>query len=301
MPQDSSHSLYDFLSRLERLLDKLERVLDRTLAGRTDGADVFASWVAFRWVRRDGRGWLEAIVHPDLARLDDLIGLDRELAILIRNTEQFVRGLPANNVLIWGERGTGKSSTVKGLLTRFASEGLRMIEVHKHDLTDLPLIVEPLWERPERFILFCDDLSFDEGESLYKELKAMLEGGLAARPGNVLIYATSNRRHLMPERFRDNRPVFSDEDGEIHPQEGAEEKVSLSDRFGLSIGFYGIDQDTYLRIVTHWAAQRGLRVAPDTLRREALQWAQRASGRSGRVARQFIDDLAGRLGLEGEK
>ena len=205
--------------------------------------------------------------------------------------------MPANNVLIWGERGTGKSSVVKGLLARFAGEGLRMIEVRRQDLTDLPEIVEILWDRPERFVLFCDDLSFLDDESVYLELKALLEGSLSARPDNVLVYATSNRRHLMPEKLADNTPRFSPDDDEIHPQETVEEKISLSDRFGLSIGFYRITQDTYFRIVRHLVDQRGLDVDGGLLRREALKWLQRASGRSGRVARQFVDDLEGRLKL----
>ena len=206
-------------------------------------------------------------------------------------------GIPANNTLIWGERGTGKSSVVKGLLARFAGEGLRMIEVRKQDLTDLPEIVEILWDRPERFVLFCDALSFLDDESVYLELKALLEGSLSARPDNVLVYATSNRRHLMPEKFADNTPRFSPDDDEIHPQETMEEKVSLSDRFGLSIGFYRITQDTYFEIVRHLVDQRGIHIDGDLLRRESLRWVQRASGRSGRVARQFVDDLEGRLKL----
>jgi predicted AAA+ superfamily ATPase len=173
-----------------------------------------------------------------------------------------------------------------------------MIEIKKYDLEDLPLIADRLRDRAERFILFCDDLSFDENESVYRELKALLEGGLVSRPDNVLIYATSNRRHLMPERFRDNTPRYSPDDDEIHPQETVEERVSLSDRFGLSIGFYQIDQDTYFRIIDHWVKKRALAVDPARLRREALQWLQHSSGRSGRVARQFVDDLTGRIGLE---
>lgn len=298
MSQTPSRSFYDLIPRIEHLIDRLERFLEYAAPSEAAGTDVFHEAVAFRWRRKNGRGWLAPIRHPDRVCLDDLIGLDRELEILTRNTEQFLSGLPANNVLIWGERGTGKSSAVKGCLTRFAGQGLRMIEVQKHDLEDLPAIVDLVWDRPERFILFCDDLSFDEGEGIYRELKALLEGGLAARPDNLLIYATSNRRHLMPERFRDHTPRFRTEDDEIHPQETVEEKISLSDRFGLSIGFYRIDQDTYFRIVEHWAEKRKLLVDRNTLRREALQWLQRASGRSGRVAHQFVDDLAGRLGLE---
>jgi len=298
MSEESYRSFQDFLPRLDRLLDRLDHLLDRYSGAVGNGDRIFEEATAFRWVRRDGHGWLEPVRHPDLVDLNDLVGLDRELGILTRNTEQFVQGLPANNVLIWGERGTGKSSAVKGFLARFAKEGLRMIEVRKNDLRDLPIIVEGVWDRPERFILFCDDLSFDDGESDYRELKALLEGSLSARPDNVLVYATSNRRHLMPDRFRDNTSRYSPDDDEIHPQEGVEEKISLSDRFGLSLGFYRIDQDTFFHIVDHWVAKRRLPVDPCIVRAEALRWLQRASGRSGRVARQFVDDLAGRIGLE---
>jgi predicted AAA+ superfamily ATPase len=298
MSDEARRSFHDLIPRLERLMDRVEHVLGVTGGDHKPATDLFAEAIAFRWIRRNGRGSLEPIRHPDLVDLDDLIGLDREIGLLSRNTEQFVRGLPANNVLIWGERGTGKSSAVKGCLARFADRGLRMIEVQKYDLEDLPAIIDLVWGRPERFILFCDDLSFDEHETVYRELKALLEGGLAARPENVLLYATSNRRHLMPTRFRDNTPRFSPDDDEIHPQETVEEKISLSDRFGLSIGFYRIDQETYFRIVEHWTTKRKLDVDPVRVRQEALQWLQRASGRSGRIARQFVDDLTGRLMLE---
>lgn len=301
MPDHPVRTLSDLLPRLERLMDRVESLLSAFTGytGQRDSAsgDAYAESVAFRWRKKGGKGCLESIVHPDLADLGGLFGLDREIEVLDRNTRQFVRGMPANNVLIWGERGTGKSSVVKGLLARFAGEGLRVIEVRRQDLVDLPEIVEILWDRPERFILFCDDLSFLEDESIYLELKALLEGSLSARPDNVLVYATSNRRHLMPEKLADNTPRFSPDDDEIHPQETVEEKVSLSDRFGLSIGFYRITQDTYFEIVRHLVDQRGLNIDPVLLRRESLRWLQRASGRSGRVARQFVDDLEGRIQL----
>ncbi len=298
MPDHPVRTLSDLLPRLERLMDRVESLLS-AYGGQREAAsgDAYAESVAFRWRKKGGKGCLEPIVHPDLADLGGLFGLDREIEVLDRNTRQFVQGMPANNVLIWGERGTGKSSVVKGLLARFAGEGLRVIEVRRQDLTDLPEIVEILWDRPERFILFCDDLSFLEDESIYLELKALLEGSLSARPDNVLVYATSNRRHLMPEKLADNTPRFSPDDDEIHPQETVEEKVSLSDRFGLSIGFYRITQDTYFEIVRHLVDQRGLNIDPVLLRRESLRWLQRASGRSGRVARQFVDDLEGRIQL----
>ena len=297
MLEKSPVSSTELLQKLDGLMDRVDGILDRLHGTSSQDEGIFEESTAFRWVRHEIHGRIEPIRHPDLVDLQDLIGLDRELTLLSRNTEQFVRGLPANNVLIWGERGTGKSSTVKGFLDRFADQGLRMIEVQKGDLRDLPAIVDLIWDRPERFILFCDDLSFDEGETDYRELKALLEGSLSARPNNVLIYPTSNRRHLMPDRFRDNTPRFDPDDDEIHPQEGVEERVSLSDRFGLSLGFYRIDQDTFLQIVGHWVSKRNLSIDPETVRSEALQWLQRTSGRSGRVARQFVDDLTGRLHL----
>ena len=292
------HTLMDLLPRLERLLDRVESVLsDFTGQREMCSEDLYSESIAFRWRQKNGKGSLESITHPDLVDLDNLLGLDREIEILARNTQQFAAGMPANNVLVWGERGTGKSSVVKGLLARFACEGVRMIEVRKHDLIDLPEIVEIVWDQPERFILFCDDLSFVEDEPIYLELKALLEGSLSARPDNVLVYATSNRRHLMPEKISDNTPRFSPENDDIHPQEPVEEKISLRDRFGLSIGFYRITQETFFRIVQHLVEKRGLNIDLELVRREALQWLQNASGRSGRVARQYVDDLEGRLKL----
>ncbi|MBI4530381.1 MAG: ATP-binding protein [Candidatus Latescibacteria bacterium] len=282
------------LPRLERLIDRVEELLANAMNGRIHQENgLFEQAIAFRWVGAH----LDPIRHPEHIDLDDLIGLDRQIAFLVQNTQQFLAGLPANNVLLWGERGTGKSSTVKGLLTRFAKDGLRVVEMRRDGLLNLPRVVDLLWDRPERFILFCDDLSFEENDHSYKELKAMLEGGLTARPENVLIYATSNRRHLIPERFSDQTPRI-DESGEIRPEETVEEKTSLSDRFGIRLGFYRIDQETYLSIVRHLVIQRGLSISPDDLRRKALEWAAASSGRSGRVARQFVDDLTGKLGLQ---
>jgi predicted AAA+ superfamily ATPase len=255
---------------------------------RTD-TRVFDEHVAFRWVRRQDSGSIIPVEHPHLFDLDDLVGIDAARAELIRNTEQFVAGYPANNVLLWGERGTGKSSCVKGLLTMFSSRGLRMIEVHKNDLPGLSYIVRCLRNVPHRFVLFCDDLSFDEGEISYRELKAVLEGGIEERPENVLLYATSNRRHLMPEPMDDNLGR------EIHPEEAVSEKLSLADRFGLNLSFYPFSQETYLSIVEHYACKMGLPIEKKDLRTEALRWALGKGQRSGRAARQFIDDLAGRL------
>ena len=299
MDQHPVKTISDLLPRLEKFLDHLESFLGKFANQYFSASEDFCSTsIAFRWRKRGTQGFLEPIIHPDLVKLEDLIGLELELEKINRNTKQFVAGMPANNVLIWGERGTGKSSVIKGLLHRFSNKGLRMIEVRKQDLLDLPEIINLIWERPERFILYCDDLSFFDNDPLYLELKALLEGNLSARPNNVLVYATSNRRHLMPEKLSNNNPRFSPDDDEIHPQETAEEKVSLSDRFGLSIGFYRITQDTFFRIVQHLVNQRGINITQEKLKREALRWIQNSSGRSGRVAKQFVDDLEGQYKLE---
>ena len=253
-------------------------------------------YIAFQWRTRGGTGYLLPVKHPHLVEGADLIGVDSQCAALDRNTRQFLQALPANHVLLWGDRGTGKSSLVKAMLARYAGEGLRLVGIGKEGLVHLQEIAELLWERPERYILFCDDLAFNEDEPEYRELKAMLEGGIAACPDNVLIYATSNRRHLMPRQVRDNRYPQNDED-ELYPREATEEKVSLSDRFGLRLAFQRMSQDTYLRIVSHYAEKRGLSVGTERLHRAALEWEASSSGRSGRVAYQFVADLAGRSAL----
>ncbi len=283
-----AEALESIAARLERLLDRAERLLPGVPAPLTE--DECRAFTAFRW-EGTGGGRLVPIRHPHHVELDDLVGIDDVKDELVRNTRQFVGGLSANNVLLWGERGNGKSSCVKGLLPRFAGRGLRLVEVQRWDLLGLPAIAAMLRELPYRFILFCDDLSFGEGETAYRGLKTILEGGIEARPENVLLYATSNRRHLMPEPMTDNVGG-----GEIHPEEAVSEKLSLSDRFGLSLGFFSVDQDEYLAIVTHYAQRLDLPIAPDDLRREALLWSRYSGRRSGRAARQFIDDLAGRLG-----
>jgi len=293
-------SLRDHLRRLGRLLTLAERALE-DLAGEPVDPRAFERQRAFRFVVRSGRGRLEPIAEPLAFELDDLIGVHRPVERLVRNTEQFVAGLPSQHVLLYGERGTGKSSAVRGLLTRFGDRGLRLVEVHRDDLLRLPEILGALRGLPWRFLLFADDLSFAEGESGYRELKAALEGSLAAPPANVRIVATSNRRHLLPERRSDNRAARLDEDGELHLGEALDEKLALSDRFGLMLGFYGFDQATYLEIVEHWAKQAGLTLPPAELRAEALRFALERSSRSGRTARQFVDDLAGRQGLEARK
>jgi len=280
------------LERLERLLDLSEEALERHIGPVPEENLDLAEQIAFRWIREGRTGWLQAIRHPDLPDHADLLGIDQALQRLERNTRQFLAGHPANNVLLWGERGCGKSTAVKGLLRLHADAGLRLVEVNKEDLHQLSAICGQLRDLPWRFILFCDDLSFDESDSAYRELKALLEGGLEARPENVLVYATSNRRHLLPERIVDN----SDAE-EIHPEERIAEKLSLSDRFGITLAFYRMSQQTYLAVVLHLAARAGLEVDAEDLQREALHWAMGRGTRSGRVARQFIDDLRGRLAL----
>ncbi len=281
--------LSNFLSRASVLLDRLEALLPTAQAGEPDW-----SAPAFRWRREGGRGWLQAVPRPHGIRLADLQGIDRQKAILTQNTRQFVRGLPANNVLLTGARGTGKSSLIKALLTEFRDEGLRVIEVERHHLADLPDIVPLLETRPERFLIFCDDLSFEADDAAYKALKVVLDGSVTAPPENVLIYATSNRRHLMPEYMEENRQARVVE-GELHPGEAIEEKVSLSDRFGLWLSFHPFDQEAYLTIVRHWLAHFGVQEPLDEdLRLEALRWAQTRGTRSGRTAWQFARDFAGR-------
>ena len=283
-------------SRFDRILRLAERVLE-DLAREPLPPTVFANHRAFRWDATRGPGRLAAVEDPALFDLDDLVGVDRAVEMLVSNTEQFVEGLPSNHVLLYGERGTGKSSAVRGLLTRFAERGLRMVEVHKAALLHLPRVLEALRGASYRFILFCDDLSFDAGEANVRELKAALEGSLVAPPDNLRIYVTSNRRHLLPESMADNRAAALDDSGELHMGEVVEEKLALSDRFGLVLGFYGFDQDTYLAIVERYAEKLGVTAGPEELRAEALRWALRRSSRSGRTARQFVSDLAGREGL----
>jgi len=280
-------------SRLARVLELGERLLGE-LAGQPIDARVFERTLAFRWEADRGPGRLVPIEDPQLFELDDLIGVERSLARLLANTEQFVLGLPANHVLLFGERGTGKSSAVRGLLARFASRGLRIVEVHKQDLMELPRVLAALRGAPFRFLLFCDDLSFDAGESRYRELKAALEGSLLSPPANVRIIATSNRRHLLPETNADNQAARLDEAGDLHMGEVIEEKLALSDRFGLVLGFYGFDQKTYLAIVERYAAQAAIDAPRAELHAQALRWALERASRSGRTARQFVDDLAGR-------
>lgn len=287
----------DILPLFTQLLEKADRLLNRLDAQTATLDSCLDDYIAFRWRTNGGTAHLTPVKHPHLVDSADLIGIEAQCTALTRNTQQFLQGLPANHALLWGDRGTGKSSLVKAMLTRYADNGLRLVGIAKEGLAHLQDIAELLWERPERYILFCDDLAFNEDEPEYRELKAMLEGGIAACPDNLLIYATSNRRHLMPRQVRENQYPQNEED-ELYPREATEEKVSLSDRFGLRLAFYRISQDTYLQIVSHYAQKRGLSVPPEELHRAALEWEASSSGRSGRVAYQFVADLAGRLGLQ---
>ncbi|MCG1041357.1 ATP-binding protein [Mycetohabitans sp. B8] len=282
--------LEQFLTRAEALLERLEAVLPPAVPA-TD----WDAAIAFRWRSRQGRGFLQPVAHPPTIQLSDLQNIDRQKALIEQNTRQFVRRLPANNVLLTGARGTGKSSLIKACLNQFAPEGLRLIEVDKDDLHDLGDIVVQIASRPERFVVFCDDLSFEEGESGYKALKVALDGSIAAQSDNMLIYATSNRRHLLPEYMRDNDTYRHTAEGEIHPGEVVEEKISLSERFGLWVSFYPFKQDDYLAIVAHWLRHLGCSDAQiDAARGDALVWALERGSRSGRVAWQFARDWSGR-------
>jgi len=238
---------------------------------------------------------LEPVRHVAQLGLQDLKEIDQQKEKIQRNTEQFVNGLPANNVLLTGARGTGKSSLIKACLNNYASRGLRLIEVDKDDLVDLPDIVEVVAARAEKFIVYCDDLSFEDGEPGYKALKSILDGSVAASTANVLIYATSNRRHLLPEYMKENLSYTHTDDGEVHPGEGVEEKISLSERFGLWVSFYPFSQDEYLAITAQWLSSFGVNAAAiDAAKPEALVWALERGSRSGRVAYQFARDYAGK-------
>jgi hypothetical protein len=289
--------------RWKRIFERLERVLalgERALEARVGPAPdpaLFERTTALRWDARRGVGHLRPIAQPLLFDLADLVGVDLARERLVANTEQFLAGLPFNHVLLHGERGTGKSSAVRGLLARYAARGLRVVELHRADLVDLLEVFELLARAPQRFLVFCDDLSFDAGDAGYRELKASLEGSLVAPPPNVCIVATSNRRHLIQERVADNAQIGLDAAGDLQVGETVDEKLALSERFGLVIGFYAFDQDTYLAVVKHYAAKAGLSVPEPELRAEALRWALRRASRSGRSARQFVDDLAGRKAL----
>jgi predicted AAA+ superfamily ATPase len=272
--------------RMDRLLERFERLLPPA-AGEPD-------WkaTAFRWRKHSRGGYLEAVRHPHTIRFSDLKDVDEQKRRLRDNTAQFVAKRPANNVLLTGARGTGKSSLVKAALAEFASKGLRLIEVDKRDLVDLPDIVDLVGDRRERFVVFCDDLSFEASDPGFKSLKVALDGSIAGSAENVLIYATSNRRHLMPEFMGENLEA-KHIDGEIHPGETTEEKISLSERFGVWLSFYPFDQEQYLEIADHWVGALGGN-ANDDSRKAALVWALERGSRSGRVAWQFARDWVGR-------
>jgi uncharacterized protein len=280
------------IERAQDLMDKIEAVLPQPMKQPDWSASI-----AFRYRKRSGgHGVLEPVRNVAGLRLEDLKEIDGQKERIQRNTEQFVQGRTANNVLLTGARGTGKSSLIKACLNEYASKGLRLIEVDKDDLTDLPDIIDVVSQRDEKFIVFCDDLSFEEGESGYKALKSILDGSVAAYTPNVLIYATSNRRHLLPERMKDNLSYSTAEDGEIHPGEVVEEKISLSERFGLWVSFYPFSQDEYLTIVYQWLTALGVSVVEaEKAQPEALVWALERGSRSGRVAYQFARDYAGRF------
>ncbi len=279
------------MHRAEQLLARIESVLPQPLTAPDWNASI-----AFRYRKRSsGHGTLEPVRHVATIALGDLQEIDGQKEKIQRNTEQFVQGQPANNVLLTGARGTGKSSLIKACLNAYQARGLRLIEVDKADLTDLPDIIDVVADRPEKFIIFCDDLSFEDGEAGYKALKSILDGSVAASTANVLIYATSNRRHLLPEYMKENLSYTHTEDGEVHPGEAVEEKISLSERFGLWVSFYPFSQDEYLAIVAQWLSSFG--IAADRIeaaRAEALVWALERGSRSGRVAYQFARDYAGR-------
>ena len=279
------------IAQAEALLSRLEALLP----SRTAATDWQAS-IAFRYRKRAGVGRIEPVRHGASIHLSDLKEVEPQKERLLRNTRQFVAGRAANNVLLTGARGTGKSSLIKACLNEFAGQGLRLIEVDKGDLVELPDIVDEVASRPERFIVFCDDLSFDEGEPGYKALKSMLDGSVAQASENVLIYATSNRRHLLPEYMKENLTYTHTEDGEVHPGEVIEEKISLSERFGLWISFYPFTQAEYLAIVAQWLRHFGIDEAAriQAARPEALVWALERGSRSGRVAYQFARDFSGR-------
>ena len=281
------------LLRAESLLARLEVILPHAATAPDWNASV-----AWRYRRRGGihsAGVLEPVRQVATIKLSDLKEVDGQKERLVRNTEQFVAGRGANNVLLTGARGTGKSSLIKACLNEYASRGLRLIEVDKADLVELGDLVDLVASRPERWIVFCDDLSFDEGEPGYKALKSVLDGSVAQASDNLLIYATSNRRHLLPEYMQDNLSYHHRDDGEVHPGEVIEEKISLSERFGLWISFYPFTQDEYLAIAAQWLRSFGVaEAAIAAARQECLVWALERGSRSGRVAQQFARDYAGR-------
>ena len=287
-----THPLERLVARAEQLMQRIEAVLPQPLQSPTDWSEA----IAWRYRKRaNGCGLLEPVRHIGAMALSDLQNIEGQKEKIARNTEQFVQGRTANNVLLTGARGTGKSSLIRACLHAYAPQGLRLIEVDKQDLTDLPDIVDVVAGRPEKFIIYCDDLSFEEGEPGYKAMKSILDGSVSAASPNVLVYATSNRRHLLPEYMSDNLATQRGDDGEIHPGEVVEEKISLSERFGLWVSFYPFSQEEYLAVVAQWLSALGVDEAGiAAARAEALVWALERGSRSGRVAHQFARDYAGR-------
>ncbi len=279
------------IRQLDHLLEKADRLFPAP-GGETD-----LDWgnVAFRWQRQGESHQLLPVKRPHRVALDDLLCIEEQKRQLMRNSRQFVRGLPANNALLWGARGNGKSTLVKAVFNALAGEGMRLIELHKEELTDLPRLADLLHDRPERFVLYCDDLSFDEGDPAYKPLKAALDGSISAPPENLLIYATSNRRHLLPEFQTENQQARVI-DEELHLGDALEEKISLSERFGIRLRFRPFSQDDYLSVVDHWLKKRNLvtTAQDEHTRLSAIRWATQQGGRSGRTAYQFVTDWLGR-------
>lgn len=283
----------DFMQRVVRFLDRYEQSLP-PVPHAIDWSQTYAA----RWVGQGDSGWLKPLEIDTGRGLTDLVGVDRQKQLLEANTEQFVKGLPANNALLWGARGTGKSSLVRALLSAWKDAGLRLIEIDKSDLVHLPALVAQISDRPWRFLLFCDDLTFEAGDSAYKTLKTVLDGSVEVTPDNLLLYATSNRRHLLPEHRSDNQAANM-VDGELHPGEAIEEKIALSDRFGLWVSFYPFTQEHYLEVVRHWlaamASQHGLEWQwDDELQRQAIRWATARGNRNGRCAWQFARSWVGK-------
>jgi predicted AAA+ superfamily ATPase len=289
------------MANLESLINRAESLLER-LAEYLPAIQQEVNWnaLAWRWQVMNGRGYLQAVQHPHQIKLEAICNVDAQKAEVVRNTAQFVGGFPANNVLLTGARGTGKSTLVKALLSEFSENGLRIVEVDKQDLVALPEIVSLLRVRSERFIIFCDDLSFEATDPGYKALKVVLDGSIATTSDNVVVYATSNRRHLMPEYMAENLETQYVGD-EIRPGESSEEKVSLSERFGLWLSFYAFDQEEYLSVAAYWLAQYGIAEMNEEVRRAALTFSLTRGARSGRVAYQFARDYAGRQALANQK
>lgn len=291
---DALHTITVALNTIATELAHTNQLLAQSLPQAPTAPDWSAA-IAWRWKNQNGRKWLAPVLQLRAPVLADLHEVDEQKARLLQNTEFFIAGKPANHVLLSGARGTGKSSLIKAVLQELAAKGLRLIEVDKDDLVDLPEMVELVQGRSEKFIIYCDDMSFDAGETQYKALKSVLDGSVAATSSNVLVYATSNRRHLLPETMRDNESYQHTPDGELHPGEAVEEKISLSERFGLWLSFYSFSQDEYLRIAAHWLGDFGASAAQiEAARGEALLWALTRGSRSGRVAKQFAQDWAAR-------